>query len=311
MRLKPVWFISSRFLVVTLLLTASLLAGQKPEAPAISKTRVVLLGTGNPAPDPDRSGPATAIVVNDTAYLIDFGPGVVRRAEAAAASRGIKALEPTRLRMAFVTHLHSDHTVGYPDLIFTPWTVGRRVPLEIYGPTGLKAMTEHILEAYRVDIETRTNPDGNQRTFPDGYKVNAHEIKTGVIYKDGNVTVSAFATKHAMESYGYRFETPDRSIVISGDTNPTQATIDACHGCDVLIHEAHTPAWLATRPESFQQFAAKYHSTTVELAELARQAKPRLLILYHYSSLSPKELFDDMLARYPGHFVIGRDLDVY
>ena len=311
MRLKPVWFMSSRFLVVTLLLTASLLAGQKPEAPAISKTRVVLLGTGNPAPDPDRSGPATAIVVNDTAYLIDFGPGVVRRAEAAAASRGIKALEPTRLRMAFVTHLHSDHTVGYPDLIFTPWTVGRRVPLEIYGPTGLKAMTEHILEAYRVDIETRTNPDGNQRTFPDGYKVNAHEIKTGVIYKDGNVTVSAFATKHAMESYGYRFETPDRSIVISGDTNPTQATIDACHGCDVLIHEAHTPAWLATRPESFQQFAAKYHSTTVELAELARQAKPRLLILYHYSSLSPKELFDDMLARYPGHFVIGRDLDVY
>ena len=311
MRLKPVWFISSRFLVVTLLLTASLLAGQKPEAPAISKTRVVLLGTGNPAPDPDRSGPATAIVVNDTAYLIDFGPGVVRRAEAAAASRGIKALEPTRLRMAFVTHLHSDHTVGYPDLIFTPWTVGRRVPLEIYGPTGLKAMTEHILEAYRVDIETRTNPDGNQRTFPDGYKVNAHEIKTGVIYKDGNVTVSAFATKHAMESYGYRFETPDRSIVISGDTNPTQATIDACHGCDVLIHEAHTPAWLATRPESFQQFAAKYHSTTVELAELARQAKPRLLILYHYSSLSPEELFDDMLFRYSGHFVIGRDLDIY
>jgi ribonuclease Z len=311
MRLKPVWFMSSRFLVVTLLLTASLLAGQKPEAPAMNKTRVVLLGTGNPAPDPDRSGPATAIVVNDTAYLIDFGPGVVRRAEAAAVSRGIKALEPTRLRIAFVTHLHSDHTVGYPDLIFTPWTVGRRVPLEIYGPTGLKAMTEHILEAYRVDIGTRTNPDGNQRTFPDGYKVNAHEIKTGVIYKDGNVTVSAFATKHAMESYGYRFETPDRSIVISGDTNPTQATIDACHGCDVLIHEAHTPAWLATRPESFQQFAAKYHSTTVELAELARQAKPRLLILYHYSSLSPEELFDDMLARYPGHFVIGRDLDVY
>ena len=311
MRLKPVWFMSSRFLVVTLLLTTSLVFGQKPKERVLTKTRVVLLGTGNPAPNPDRSGPATAIIVNDTAYLIDFGPGVVRRAEAADASRGIKALEPTRLRVAFVTHLHSDHTVGYPDLIFTPWTVGRRVPLEVYGPTGLKAMTEHILEAYRVDIETRTNPDGNQRTFPGGYKVNAHEIKTGVVYKDENVTVSAFATKHAMESYGYRFETPDRSIVISGDTNPAQATIDACHGCDVLIHEAHTPAWLATRPESFQKFSAKYHTTTLELAELARQAKPRLLILYHYSSLSPEELFDDMLARYPGHFVIGRDLDVY
>ena len=172
-------------------------------------------------------------------------------------------------------------------------------------------MTEHILEAYRVDIEARTNPDGNQRTFPGGYKVNAHEIKTGVVYKDENVTVNAFVTKHAMESYGYRFNTPDRSIVISGDTNPTEATIEACHGCDVLIHEAHTPAWLATRPESFQKFAAKYHTTTLELAELARQAKPRLLILYHYSSLSPEELFDDMLAHYPGHFVIGRDLDVY
>jgi ribonuclease BN (tRNA processing enzyme) len=311
MRFQTVCSRSSAFFVVTLLLTTSLVFGQKPEEPALTKTRVVLLGTGNPAPNPDRSGPATAIIVKDTAYLIDFGPGVVRRAEAADASRGIKALEPTRLRVAFVTHLHSDHTVGYPDLIFTPWTVGRRVPLEVYGPTGLKAMTEHILEAYKVDIETRTNPDGNQRTFPGGYKVNAHEIKTGVVYKDENVTVSAFATKHAMESYGYRFETPDRSIVISGDTNPAQATIDACHGCDVLIHEAHTPAWLATRPESFQQFAAKYHSTTVELAELARQAKPRLLILYHYSSLSPEELFDDMLARYPGHFVIGRDLDVY
>jgi ribonuclease BN (tRNA processing enzyme) len=311
MRFQTVCSRSSAFFVVTLLLTTSLVFGQKPEEPALTKTRVVLLGTGNPAPNPDRSGPATAIIVKDTAYLIDFGPGVVRRAEAADASRGIKALEPTRLRVAFVTHLHSDHTVGYPDLIFTPWTVGRRVPLEVYGPTGLKAMTEHILEAYKVDIETRTNPDGNQRTFPGGYKVNAHEIKTGVVYKDENVTVSAFATKHAMESYGYRFETPDRSIVISGDTNPAQATIDACHGCDVLIHEAHTPAWLATRPDSFQKFSAKYHTTTLELAELARQAKPRLLILYHYSSLSPEELFDDMLARYPGHFVIGRDLDVY
>ena len=79
----------------------------------------------------------------------------------------------------------------------------------------------------------------------------------------------------------------------------------------MLIHEAHTPAWLATRPERFQQFSAKYHTTTPELADLAREAKPRLLILYHYSSLSPEELFDDMLAHYPGHFVIGRDLDVY
>ena len=125
------------------------------------------------------------------------------------------------------------------------------------------------------------------------------------------MTVTAFATKHAMESYGYRFDTADRSIVISGDTNPTQATIDACKGCDVLIHEVHTPAALAIRPDFFQQFSAKYHSTTTQLAELSQQAKPRLLILYHWVALSREELFDDMRSRYNGMFVVGRDLDIY
>jgi ribonuclease Z len=285
---------------------------------ASNTSKVVLLGTGTPAPNPDRSGPATAIVVNDTAYLVDFGPGVVRRASAAAANRSIAALQPTKLRVAFVTHLHSDHTVGYADLIFTPWTLGRRFPLDIYGPRGIKEMTGHLLQAYRVDIETRTNADGNQRTFPDGYKVNAHEITAGIVYKDDNVTVTAFATKHAMESYGYRFDTPGRSIVISGDTNPAQATIDACRGCDILVHEVHTSAWLAARPEAggappgtFRRFSERYHTTTEQLGELARQAKPRLLILYHYNSLSAEELQADMMRHYSGHFVIGRDLDVY
>lgn len=312
MHINSVRLWASTLLISSLMfLWAPPYAGQQPQTVRASKTRIVLLGPGNPEPLSERSGPATAIVVNDTAYLIDFGPGVVRRASAAFINKGIKALEPVKLRVAFVTHLHSDHTVGYPDLIFTPWTVGRRVPLEVYGPKGLKAMTEHILEADRIDIETRTNPDGNQRGFPEGHNVNVHEIGPGVIYKDANVTVTAFPTKHAMESYGYRFDTPDRSIVISGDTNPTQATVDACRGCDVLIHEAITPAWLATRPETFQRFAAKYHTTTAQLADLARQAKPGLLILYHYSSLTLEELFDDMSARYSGHFVIGRDLDVY
>jgi ribonuclease BN (tRNA processing enzyme) len=280
------------------------LAGQ-----TIFKTKVVLLGTGAPAPDPDHSGPATAIVVNDTAYLVDLGPGIVRRASAAVA-RGIAALEPARLRVAFITHLHSDHTLGYPDLIFTPWTIGRRVPLEVYGPKGLKAMTDHLQEAYRVDIETRTNADGNQRDFPEGHNVNVHEIGAGLVYKDANVTVTAFPTKHAMESYGYRFVTPDRTIVVSGDTNPSQATIDACNGCDVLIHEAQTPAWIATRPPTFQRFAAKYHTTTAQLADLARQAKPQVLIIYHYP-IAPEEMFADMSTRYEGKFVVGRDLDIY
>jgi ribonuclease Z len=281
-------------------------------APAAAmRTRVVTIGTGNPAIDPDRSGPATAVVINDVAYLVDMGPGVVRRARAAQLSSGIAALDPMKMRVVFVTHLHSDHTVGYADLIFTPWTLGRRVPLEVYGPRGIKAMTAHLREAYEVDIGTRTNEHGNQREFPEGSQVNAHEVSAGVVYRDENVTVKAFPTKHAMESYGYRFETKDRVIVISGDTSPTQATIDACKGCDVLIHEAWSPAALAMRPQTLREFAALYHTTTPQLADLARQAKPALLVLYHYTGLSRDELFSDMSARYAGHFAIARDLDVY
>ena len=303
------------------MVAAPLAAAEHTQPNPAAHTRVVLLGTGNPAADPDRSGPATAIVVNGTPYLVDFGPGVIRRAKAAVIERGITALEPTNLRVAFVTHLHSDHTVGYPDLIFSPWTLGRRVPLEVYGPTGIKAMTSHLLEAYRADIETRTNPDGNQHEFPDGHKANAHEIRAGVVYKDANVSVTAFATKHAMESYGYRFDTADRSIVISGDTNPAQATIDACRGCDVLIHEVNTLESLAKRDARFQAFAAKYHTSTAQLAELAAKAKPRLLVLYHHSialrpgvtatASTPDALLREMSTRYSGQFVIGRDLDVY
>jgi ribonuclease BN (tRNA processing enzyme) len=284
-------------------------------------TRVVLLGTGNPAADPDRSGPATAIVVNGTPYLVDFGPGVVRRAKGAALERSIPALEPTNLRVAFVTHLHSDHTVGYPDLIFSPWVLGRTVPIDVYGPTGIKAMTSHVLEAYRVDIETRTNEDGNQHDFPQGHEARAHEIRAGVVYKDKNVTVTAFPTKHAMESYGYRFDTADRSIVISGDTSPTQATVDACNGCDVLIHEVNTLETLSKRDARFQAFAAKYHTSTVQLAELASKAKPRLLVIHHHSiqfrpgvaatASTPDTLYREIAQRYSGQFVIGRDLDVY
>jgi ribonuclease BN (tRNA processing enzyme) len=212
---------------------------QPPNKPT-TRTKVVLLGTGTPVPDPERSGPATAIVVDDSAYLVDFGPGVVRRAKAAVLDRHIAALEPANLKVVFVTHLHSDHTAGYPDLILTGWTAGRRMPLEVYGPAGLQSMTDHILQAYRIDIETRTNAEGDQRGNAEGFKVNAHEIKAGVIYKDAKVKVTAFPTKHAMESYGYRFDTPDRSVVISGDTNPTQETVKACQGCDVLIHEARS-----------------------------------------------------------------------
>ena len=322
-RMRPPWFLTTTGVCV-LMSMASLADQEQPTKPASSATQVVLLGSGSPPADPDRSGPATAIVVNGTPYLIDFGAGVVRRAKAAVADRGIAALEPTNLRVVFLTHMHSDHTVGYPDLILTPWVLGRRVPLEVYGPAGLKDMTTHILEAYRVDFESRSKQyeEGlySVGSFPEGHKVNAHEIKPGVVYKDANVTVTAFPTKHTMESYGYRFDAPDRSIVISGDTNPTQATIDACNGCDILIHEVLTHDWLSRRPD-FANYAARYHTTTTQLSELATKAKPRLLVLYHASIAlrpvvdnqrsRPEVLLTEITAHYSGQVVVGRDLDVY
>jgi ribonuclease BN (tRNA processing enzyme) len=306
---------------VSVALVTTSAAGRQLASAVPNHTQVVLLGTGNPPADPDRSGPATAVVVNGTPYLVDFGAGVVRRAKSAVVDKGITALEPVNIRVVFSTHLHSDHTVGYADLILTPWVLGRRVPLEVYGPTGIKAMTDHVLEAYRADFETRLKDRElySVGAFPEAHAVNAHEIHAGVVYKDANVTVSAFPTKHAMESYGYRFDAPDRSIVISGDTNPTRATIDACHGCDVLIHEVLTRQWLAKRPD-FQAYAAQFHTTTAQLTELANRAKPHLLILYHASlSLRPAvdaerstaaELLSEM-SHYSGQVVVGRDLDVY
>jgi len=318
---QGLWILSA------LLLTASLAQAQSPKKQS-GATQIVLLGTGNPQPDPDRSGPATAIVVKGSAYLVDFGPGVVRRAAAAVMDKGVIALEPTNLRVVFVTHLHSDHTAGYPDLILTPWVMGRSVPLEVYGPKGIKAMTEHILAAYEEDIKIRT--EGMEHASKDGYKVNVHEIKPGVIYKDENVTVTAYPTKHGEweETYGYRFDTADRSIVISGDTTPTQATIDACHGCDVLIHEALTLKFLKNpkrpNPQGYdiQAYSAKYHTTTTQLAEVATKARPGLLILYHNPitlrptkrpfASTPEDLLNEIKsAGYEGKVVVGRDLDVY
>jgi ribonuclease Z len=177
------------------------------------------------------------------------------------------------------------------------------------------------MEAYRVDFEVRTKDRKvyGGRTVVEAHGVNSHEIDHGVVYRDANVTVTAFRTNHGMPSFGYRFDTPDRSIVISGDTTPTQATIDACHGCDVLIHEVLTREWLAKRPD-FVRYARDHHTTTTQLVDLATKAKPRLLILYHGSiSLrpnvdsersSPATLLREMYA-YSGQVVVGRDMDIY
>ncbi len=291
---------------------------------AMPKTQVVFLGTGTPLPDPERSGPCTAIVVNGTPYLVDFGTGLVRRA-AAARKKGVMGLEPVNLRIGFLTHLHSDHTLGFPDIILTPWVMGRKEPLEVYGPPGTQDMAEHILKAYEADIKART--EGLEHSNTTGFKVNVHEIKPGIVYKDDNVTVKAFAVHHGQWNFafGYRFETPDRTIVISGDTSSDAAILENCRGCDVLIHEVYTQASFDLVPPEWQRYRLAYHTSSRELAEIASKAKPGLLILYHRANPgcdqsrtegcrqagSEEQLLKEIRQAYRGKVVAGHDLDSY
>jgi ribonuclease BN (tRNA processing enzyme) len=290
-------------------------AAQAPSsaAPAAGATQVVMLGTGTPQANPDASGPAVAIVVNGAAYLVDCGPGVVRRA-AAAERKGIAALRVQNIKVAFITHLHSDHTLGYPDLIFSPWVLGRTDPLEVYGPRGLQDMTDHIEKAWEKDIDVRTN--GLAHLNKNGYQVHVHEIAPGVIYQDKNVTVRAFLVAHGSwdQAFGYRFDTPTRSIVLSGDTGPTEAIVKACNACDVLLHEAYSEVSVAALPPDRQKYFRSFHTSSVELAREAAQAKPGLLVLYHQMFWSPtpeEQLLKEVQQRYAGRAVSAHDLDVF
>lgn len=175
-------------LIIAFLFSAfSILNAQK------TNTKLVLLGTGTPFADPNKSGPSLAIIVNNTSYIVDCGPGVVRRA-AEAKKLGFPSLEAAQLRTLFITHLHSDHTIGLADIILTPAVLDRNAPITIYGPVGTKNMTNHTMSAYKEDIDMRIY--GLEKGDAVAYKVNTTEIKEGEIYKDSNITVTAFNVKH-------------------------------------------------------------------------------------------------------------------
>jgi ribonuclease BN (tRNA processing enzyme) len=295
------------FLTIGLALIAAPLHAQTVQ------TQVVMLGTGTPNADPDRSGPAVSVVRNGRSYLVDAGPGIVRRA-AAASRTGITALEPQNLNVLFLTHLHSDHTIGLPDVILSAWVLERTVPLELYGPPGTREMVNHLLAAYSADIRNRI--DGLEPANETGYKVNVHEIRAGTVFDDGNVKVTAFAVPHGdwEVAFGYRFDSADRSIVISGDTRPTDAVVTACNGCDLLVHEVYSAERFKTRPPEWQRYHARAHTSTDELALIATRARPRQLVLYHqlYWGTDDAGLVAELArAGYARGVVSARDLGVY
>jgi len=276
-----------------------------------SATEVILLGTGTPYPDPSASGPATAVVVGGRVLLFDAGPGVMRRLQAAKLSiSGPEAL--------FITHLHSDHTLGYPDLILTSWIMRRRAPFAVYGPRGLQRMTNHLLTAYSEDIQVRTN--GLEQEVAGGYRVKVHEIRGGVVYQRDGVRVTAVPVDHGAwkHAFAYRIDTADRSILISGDTRPSETLVKAAAGIDILIHEVYSASRL--RPEDrpggkdWPRYCRRYHTSDVELGTLAARIKPKLLVLDHIVRMgaSDEELLAGVRAGgYHGKVVIGKDLEKF
>lgn len=291
-------------------------------------TKLVLLGTGTPNACPYNSGPSSVIIVNDRAYIVDFGPGVVRQCSKAYFN-GIKQLHPANLNIAFCTHLHSDHTVGLPDLIFTPWVLEREKPLELIGPLGLKDMADNIEKAYKFDIDMRIN--GDERANLTGYKTIVKEIEPGkedygLIYQDENVKVEAFSVSHGnLQSLAYKFITADKTILISGDSKPLPIMIEKAKDVDILLHEVQYTKGLSSRSKGWQEYHKNVHTLSVDLADIAKKAKPKLLVTYHRiyhmdifsKDLEEMKIRDEEIlkeikaAGFDGKVVNGQDLDVY
>jgi ribonuclease BN (tRNA processing enzyme) len=278
-------------------------ANAQPGLPSRADSTVIItLGTGTPRPIPEIMGPATAVVVGKRVFLFDAGTGIERRlAGAQLPINGVEAL--------FLTHLHSDHVLGLGDLVFTSWMFGRNHPFAVFGPTGTNAMLDHLYQAFAVDIKERETDYG----VAGGYRVNARELTPGVVYDSGGVRVTAFRVEHGeLEAFGYRIDTPTRSIVISGDTRPSEALIRMATGVDVLIHEV-IPAGqvqLGNRPNvDWAKYIAGHHTTSIQLGELAARAKPKLLVVSHNTRReSSEQVLANIRRAYNGHVVIAEDL---
>ncbi len=282
-----------------------------PPFPAGDSTIVITLGTGTPVPNPERSGPATAIVIGRRVFLFDAGAGTMRRVAAAG-------LPIDGVTAAFITHLHSDHTLGLPDLILTSWVMGRSTPMRVYGPPGLRRMTDHLISAWAEDTVVRVT--GLERGRPGGYRVDARETTGGVVFDSGGVRVTAVRVPHGEweHAFAYRVDTPDRKILISGDTRYSDAIEQAAAGVDVLIHEVYAETRVApeNRPggELWPQYLREVHTSDVELGRLAASAKPKLLLLSHvlYMGANDQEVLDGIRrGGFPGRVVVAKDLGRY
>lgn len=285
------------------------------QAAGTTPTKLILLGTaGGPSPKPNRAASAQAIVIGDRIYVIDCGNGVARQLVLAG-----QKLD--QISNVFITHHHSDHNADYGNLLLLAWSNNLSRAVSTWGPPPLKAMTRQFLALNDYDIRTRIGDEGrpNLRKL-----IVPHEISApGLVMTDDRVRVTAALVDHppVTPSFAYRFDCPDRSIVISGDCRPTPALVALAKGADVLVHEVmHLPsldALIATEPNAkrLREHLIASHTSTEQVGSLASEAGVKTLVLSHfvpggYPFLSDEVWRDAVRPQFAGELIVGRDLMV-
>lgn len=265
---------------------------------------LILLGTGNPRPNPDRAGASTAIVAGNKWFLVDAGRGTTMRV---ASTR----LNYANLRGVFITHLHSDHTAGLPDVFITSWQFGRKTtPLPLYGPSGIRQLADAMLQFFAYDIHIRRDLVEHQPAA--GATIDTHVVREGVVYDDGDVRVTAFLEEHppVEPAFGYRFDRGGRSIVITGDTRPNANLIRHAKNADVLVSEAYLPGVFALTdtPEVAARLYA-YHTSAAQAGEVAAAAGVKTLLFTHLMPPAREDEFVSLAGKaFHGEIVVGSDL---
>ena len=268
--------------------------------------RATLLGTGCPAAVMNRFGPSTLVEAGDQKFLFDAGRGALQR----LTQLDVRWQD---VQGVFLTHLHSDHVVGFPDLWLTGWLIvpGRKVPLQVRGPTGTAAMMSHLQQAFAYDVRIRTENDG---VSPEGVALAVEEIGEGVVYDKGGVKITSFEVDHApvKPALGYRIDYSGRSIVLSGDTRVSQNLLRHAQNVDVLVHEVFAPATLqrAGVPAARAKSIVDYHTTPEQAGEVFARLKPKLAVYSHICmpSATEEDLVPGTRKTYTGPLELGEDL---
>lgn len=282
-----------------------------------NKTRVVMLGTGNPGFDYKRDGQNILIVVNKQLYMFDAGPGFMKNINYLSDQKWMPSNTIFSnqsvygaIDKLFITHLDSDHTLGIGEFLLRPWVQGRSSQPDVYGPPGTKNLVDYTIKAFKSDIDHRTG--GPQPSNPTGFKAKVHEVAdTGLIYQDQNIKVTAFKVPHSSwkTAFGYRVETPDKVIVMSGDTRFDENNLKYYQGADVLIHEVMSDEAYKKLPKDWQNYMLGAHTTTQQLADIANVVKPKTLVLNHAIFLSQSEsgLLKEVTDQYAGKVILADD----